>query len=71
MEGEISPFDGQFQHAQQRVDGLRSRMYQLLPGSQVEVPLWPLDAAPDHGLEGEFGHSRLNARFRVEAKGRP
>jgi hypothetical protein len=71
MEGEISPFDGQFQHAQQRVDGLRSRMRQLMPGSRVEVPLWPLDAAPEHGLEGEFGHSRLNARFRVEAKGRP
>jgi hypothetical protein len=72
LEGEISPFDGHFQAAHQRVESLRSQLQIRLPaGAQASVSLWPLDTASDRGVEGEFGHSRLNARFRIEVKGQP
>lgn len=72
LEGEITPFDGQFRIAQRHVETLKARIQQGMPaGSRVEVLRWPLDASPEHGLEGEFGHSRLSARFRIQAKGQP
>jgi hypothetical protein len=72
LEGEVAPFDGHFQAAHRRVENLRDRLQALLPADmQASVSLWPLDTAPDHGLEGEFGHGRLQARFRIEARGKP
>jgi hypothetical protein len=72
VEGEISPFDGNFDGAHQRVElllnGMRSRMP---PEMRAKVALWPLNSASDQGLEGEFGHSRLNARFRIETSLKP
>ncbi|MBM4180760.1 MAG: hypothetical protein FJ209_04305 [Betaproteobacteria bacterium] len=67
LEGEVSPFDGDFRRAHARVEALRDRLRATLPtGHSVEVALWPLDAAPEHSLEGEFGQGRLNAPFRIE-----
>jgi len=72
LEGEIAPFDGQFRIAQQRVEALKTGIQARLPaGSRVEVARWPLDTSPAHGLEGEFGHSRLSALFRIQIKGAP
>jgi hypothetical protein len=72
VEGEISPFDGDFAGAHHRVELLRNHIQSRMPpGMQVNVSLWPLDGASDHGLEGEFGHSRLNAHFRIETRTRP
>ncbi len=67
LEGEVSPFDGDFRRAHARVEALRDRLRAALPaGHAAEVALWPLDAAPERGLEGEFGQGRLEARFRIE-----
>ena len=72
LEGEISPFDGDFNSAHRRVELLRNHIQSRMPPEmEVNVRLWPLDSASDHGLEGEFGHSRLNARFRIEARAKP
>jgi hypothetical protein len=69
LEGEIVPFDGHYEAAQQRVEQAREQLQIRLPGMEVQVRHWPLDTATEHGLEGEFGHSRLSARFRLEAGG--
>lgn len=72
IEGEISPFDGNFDAAHRRIEHLRNLIQQSLsPEARVYVGLWPLDASPERGLEGEFGHSRLSARFRIETRERP
>lgn len=72
VEGEIAPFDGDFIAAHRRVELLRTRIQNgLPPGILATISHWPLDGAPDHGLEGEFGHSRLYARFRIEVRTKP
>lgn len=72
LEGEIAPFDGDFDAAHVRVQGLRDRLQQrLAPGLRASVNLWPLNNAPEIGLEGEFGHSRPHARFGIEARETP
>jgi hypothetical protein len=72
LEGEVVPFDGHFKAAHQRVETLREQLQSRLgPDHHADVSLWPLDTTPDRGLEGEFGHSRLLARFRIEARGKP
>ncbi len=69
MEGEIAHFDGDYSAAHQRIGDLNARVRDTLPGEgQVNVTLWPLEAASGLSIEGEFGHSRLNARFRIEAR---
>lgn len=71
LEGEISPFDGDFRQAHARVEALRARLQQALPAHLVvSVSAWPLDAAPTHGIEGSFGQGRLSARFRIEVAAR-
>ncbi len=72
LEGEIAPFDGDFNDAHQRVALLRNHIEQRMPPeAQVKVRLWPLNSASDQPLEGEFGHSQLNARFSIEARLKP
>ena len=70
IEGEVAPFDGDFQHAHQRVQTFADTLKHGLSASHdVRVTLWPLNASSEVSQEGEFGHSRQNARFRVEAGG--
>ncbi len=72
LEGEIAPFDGDFNDAHQRVATLRNHVAKHMPpDAQVKVRLWPLDGTSNQPLEGEFGHSRLNARFSIEARQKP
>ena len=68
LEGEITPFRGDFNDAARLVSGLRDQLRNHLPrGTRVEVRHWPLDGAPERELEGEFGHSRPDARFSIDA----
>jgi hypothetical protein len=70
IDGEIAPFDNDFRAAHQRVQSLVKQLAASLPAGQiVRVKHWPLDAASSSELEGEFGHSRVNARFRIEISG--
>lgn len=72
VEGEVTPFDGDFQLAHDHVREFAETLRTRLAGShQVVVTLWPLDASPQQTQEGEFGHSTVNARFRIEAKTKP
>ena len=71
LEGELVPFDSDFDAAQRRVQRLRDLLQARLPGLQATVRRWPLDSAPEQGLQGEFGHSRPQARFAIDARGKP
>jgi hypothetical protein len=70
IEGEISPFDNDFRAAHQRVQRLVDQLQASLPDGQVvTVKRWPLNTATNTDLEGEFGHSHVNARFQIEVTG--
>jgi hypothetical protein len=70
IEGEIAPFDNDFRAAHQRVQNLLKQLAASLSAGQIiHVTRWPLDAASSSELEGEFGHSQVNARFRIEISG--
>ncbi len=72
IEGEIVPFDNDFRAAHQRVQSLAGQLQATLPaGRVVTVKRWPLDTSATGDLEGEFGHSHLNARFLIEVSALP
>lgn len=72
IEGEVTPFGGDFQLAHDHVREFAEALRTRLAGShEVAVTLWPLNASPQQTQEGEFGHSTVNARFRVEARTSP
>lgn len=72
IDGEVLPFDNDFSAAHRRVQSLAKQLQSALPASQVvTVKRWPLDAATSSDLEGEFGHSHVNARFQIEITGLP
>lgn len=67
IEGEIEPFDNNFVAARQRVQMLVDQLQSGLTGHRnIKVLRWPLDNDSSNALEGEFGHSRINARFRIQ-----
>jgi hypothetical protein len=70
IEGEILPFDNDFRAAHQRVQNLVKALQDKLPASRIiTVKRWPLDVTASSALEGEFGHSHVNARFQIEVMG--
>ena len=72
IEGEVTPFGGDFQLAHDHVREFAEALRTRLAGShEVAVTLWPLNASPQQTQEGEFGHRTVNARFRIEARTRP
>lgn len=72
LEGEVHPFQGDYRSAHALVASLSQDLQRRLPaGEQVSVTVWPLDTSSQHDLEGEFGHSQLNARFRLETRPKP
>lgn len=67
IEGEIDAFDNNFVAAHQRVQKLADNLRDDLSGQYlIKVLRWPLDSDSGNALEGEFGHSRINARFRIQ-----
>ncbi len=67
IEGEIEPFDNDFVAAHQRVQRLVDHLQAgLSDRHRIKVLRWPLDSDSSSALEGEFGHSRINARFRIQ-----
>ena len=67
IEGEIEPFDNDFVAAHQRVQRLVDQLQtSLSERHRIKVLRWPLDSDSGSALEGEFGHSRINARFRIQ-----
>jgi hypothetical protein len=67
IEGEIEPFDNDFVAAHQRVQRLVDQLQAgLSDRHRIKVLRWPLDSDSGSALEGEFGHSRINARFRIQ-----
>ncbi len=72
FDGEIFPFNNDFSAAHQRVQHLASQLQAAIPTNRkVTVKRWPLDASTSGDLEGEFGHSHVNARFQIEVTGHP
>ncbi|MEW5789733.1 MAG: hypothetical protein AB1899_17965 [Pseudomonadota bacterium] len=73
LEGEIQPFQGDYQRAHALVRSLANDVARRLgPGMKVTVTAWPLAATAAPGeLSGEFGHSNLHAVFRMEAEPLP
>jgi len=66
LEGEIAHFDNDFSAAHQRVQHLAKQLQNAFPEQQVRVTRWPLNTDITNDLEGEFGHSMVNARFQIE-----
>jgi len=72
LEGEITPFDGDFQRAHQYVQAFAGDLQKRLGASHaVRVAAWPLNSSSETSQEGEFGHGSPNARFSLEVDGRP
>ncbi len=69
LAGEILPFNNDFSAAYQRVETLAAQLQAAFPGQTVSVTDWPLDTSVASELEGEFGHSKVIARFQIEIKG--
>ena len=70
IDGEVYPFSNDFNAAHQRVADLARQLQAALPAGQiVTVKRWPLDTSAASDLEGEFGHSHVNARFQIEVTG--
>ncbi|HNH88562.1 MAG TPA: hypothetical protein PLX46_04010 [Thiobacillaceae bacterium] len=72
LEADIVPFEGDYGRAQKLVEDLVADLRRhLKAGSRAQVAAWPLDTSSQLGLEGEFGHSRLSASFRIEVRPGP
>ncbi len=65
LEGALPGFEGDYPGAHRRVDAFARALGKAL-AQPARVTEWPLDPRTDQILEGEFGQSRVSARFRVE-----